>query len=120
MSKHYRSGTYWINPTAKINPGMIYKLVLVSNSSGDFLVPGIRFIKIMQSTGLKDCKGNEIFEGDILRIWIDGIEQDSPYRVSALEELYHECHHDDLYYRFTGMEVIGNIYRHSELLKAKS
>lgn len=81
-------------------------------------------IELMQSTGLKDKNGKEIFEGDIVDYkgreavikwhgsyasliyrFVDGLQE----RVSEWEPLFLA------YYHF---EVIGNIYENKELLDA--
>lgn len=83
-------------------------------------------IELMQSTGLKDKNGKEIFEGDIVDYkgreavvkwhgsyasfiyrFVDGLKE----RVSEWDPLFLAC------YNF---EVIGNIYENPELLEVKS
>lgn len=71
----------------------------------------------MQYTGLKDKNGQEIYEGDILTIWIDNHKQKPKYIVEDMRELYHELERDDSYYRIQKCEVIGNIYENPELLE---
>ena len=82
-------------------------------------------IELMQSTGLKDKNGKEIFEGDIVDYkgreavikwhgsyasfiyrFVDGLQE----RVSEWEPLFLACYH---------FEVIGNIYENPELLEDK-
>lgn len=82
-------------------------------------------LELMQSTGLKDKNGKEIFEGDIVDYkgreavvkwhgsyasfiyrFVDGLQE----RVSEWDPLFLACYH---------FEVIGNIYENPELLEAK-
>lgn len=85
-----------------------------------------RTIELMQFTGLKDKKGKEIYEGDIvLADWLDGGEiQDEvkPYEVYfdtgfsiKLESFDYYSHLIDPESMY--LEVIGNIYENPELLK---
>lgn len=74
-------------------------------------------ITLMQYTGLLDKNGKEIYEGDILRVNIGGDVQDSLYEVKDMRELFSEFRHDDSYYQFYEVEIVGNIYENPELLK---
>lgn len=71
---------------------------------------GISNYEIMQFRGLYDCENKEVYEGDILEIWIENIKQDNLYTVQKLEELYFELNRNDSYHRFTQVKVIGNIF----------
>ncbi|MEK4758570.1 YopX family protein [Macrococcus sp. FSL W8-0367] len=71
---------------------------------------------LMQSTGLHDKNGKEIFEGDILK---------SPYgfigKVNIVEGAWYVQHKDFtnnhfLYVAQGKSEIIGNIHEHPELL----
>jgi len=83
--------------------------------------------ELMQYTGLKDSKGNEIYEGDILN---------NPYDVSNNiigQVLYESDHGGYIFqykrrgqdYKITNLNcdvafhsaIVGNIFEHSELLK---
>lgn len=91
--------------------------------AGDWIVNND--IHLMQSTGLKDKNGKEIFEGDIVDYkgreavvkwhgsyasfiyrFVDGLKE----RVSEWDPLFLAC------YNF---EVIGNIYENPELLEVE-
>lgn len=75
---------------------------------------------VEQYTGLKDKNGKEIYEGDILEIWIGGVKQIPPYIVTDLRELYLDFNRDDSYCCFSACRIIGNIHENPELLeKAK-
>nr|DAQ77042.1 MAG TPA: YopX protein [Caudoviricetes sp.] len=85
-------------------------------------------IHLMQSTGLKDKNGKEIFEGDILGIETDegilnvNVFWDSKHALFMFEseihnekELLAELVEDNTY----PFEIIGNIYENPELLEGK-
>ena len=102
--------------------------VVVVDQSSVFVSPDYVFVDnlvIMQSTGLKDKNGKEIFEGDIVDYkgreavikwhgsyasfiyrFVDGLQE----RVSEWEPLFLACYH---------FEIIGNIYENPELLEGK-
>ncbi len=91
----------------------------------------IRFaeIKLMQYTGLKDANGVEIFEGDILRVWVTKTINfvatvdylNGAFVIGSIPTGY------GYHYRFssfhnnvgTRYEVIGNIYENKNLLEEK-
>lgn len=79
--------------------------------------------EVMQYTGLKDCKGKEIYEGDILQV-------DKKYSgdFQPIITVFHNgCFKGQAYHKLTEpfilntpittSEVIGNIYENPELLK---
>ena len=78
-------------------------------------------IELMQSTGLHDKNGKEIFEGDIVKMAKDVYSDPTYYEVIRhrggayrLESNQHGC---ELWLRHTNCEVIGNIYENPELLE---
>lgn len=88
-------------------------------SDGDVYLRYSEQVELMQYTGLKDKNDKEIYEGDILKIWIGGYEQASPYVVEDMRELYFELERDDSYYRIQETEIIGNIYENPNYRREK-
>ncbi|TDM32711.1 hypothetical protein ETI11_01345 [Macrococcoides canis] len=90
---------------------------------------GIEDFELMQSTGLHDKNGKEIFEGDIVKV-----SQDDEYFISFVKNMIEfDCpgfdvpFPDDWNYECNvlshvmnteqNIEIIGNIHEHSELLE---
>lgn len=91
--------------------------ITIFEPTGQFAHP-IFFYDTMQSTGLKDMSGVEIYEGDIIKNSYDEIYTVKWFDASFyLEEKYnggfdyHELYFED------NKKVIGNIYENPELLE---
>nr|DAV92838.1 MAG TPA: YopX protein [Caudoviricetes sp.] len=79
-------------------------------------------IELMQSTGLFDKNGKEIFEGDIVKMSKDIYSEPTYYEVVRhrggayrLDSKQHGC---ELWLRHTDCEVVGNVFENKELLDA--
>lgn len=80
-----------------------------------------REIELMQSTGLKDKNGVDIFEGDVLKSNVQPCKMVNPikdgYGVVRFENGMFKLGSISLVTFISKMEVIGNIYENPELLE---
>ena len=107
------------------NKMMEVRVIDWNNEVVDLFNPHIEIpldkIELMQSTGLHDKNGKEIFEGDIVKMAKDVYSEPTYYEIVRhrggayrLESNQHGC---ELWLRHTNCEVIGNIYENPELLE---
>lgn len=82
-----------------------------------------RDFELMQLTGLYDKHGKEIYDGDIVKFWVDGYAKSRTAKVKFNTErgrwmLFASVgHHRDLTAeKASKCEIIGNIYETPELL----
>ncbi|MCH3625984.1 YopX family protein [Enterococcus faecium] len=84
-------------------------------------------IELMQSTGMKDKNGVEIFEGDVVITskgaigYVAYLQQEAGFVVALKKSDYRLGHRNtgESYDVATAHEVIGNIYENSELLEVE-
>jgi uncharacterized phage protein (TIGR01671 family) len=78
---------------------------------------------LMQSTGLFDKNGKEIFEGDVVKMAKDFYSEPTYYEVvrhrGGAYRLESEQHGYELWLRHTDCEIAGNIYENPELVEVK-
>ena len=73
----------------------------------------------MQYTGLKDKTGKEIYEGDIVNIEYDTVNEIGEDSIGYNEDVIIEWNYEllcQLEYDLKGIEIIGNIYENPDLL----
>jgi uncharacterized phage protein (TIGR01671 family) len=102
----------------------------------DFIGDGITFmreadeIELMQSAGLKDKNGQEIFEGDVIAIEVDDTGTPINARVFQNSEIgilmFHVFEDDEdvpmvelLEDNSVAFVIIGNIYKNKDILEEK-
>ena len=108
--------------------GNVTKVLFVGKKFG--ANENIEEIELMQSTGLFDKNGKEIFEGDILRVsdehsWLEVVSYNQEKAMFVTEEINREFKVPEtpLYDLFNTnifkFEIIGNIYENKNLLEVE-
>jgi len=101
----------------------IEELELNDAIMNDYITVSPDEIELMQSTGLKDKNGKEIFEGDVVKMAKDVYSEPTYYEVVRhrggayrLESKQHGC---ELWLRHTDCEIVGNVYENPELFEVE-
>ena len=95
--------------------------ITVSNENTTYQHLGLNEVELMQSTGLEDVNGVEIYEGDIVS-YVDDVYPAYSFIGEVKRQTYQFCiqgqydiHGFDDYYDMT-FEILGNIYENPERL----
>lgn len=100
------------------------QIIKATYKNGNVVKEDLKNYVLMQSTGLRDKNGKEIFEGDIVKMAKNVYSEPTYYEVVRhrggayrLESKQHGC---ELWLRHTDCEIAGNIYTDPELAEVSS
>ena len=123
----YGSYVHFVKKPTNSRCNINYKDFIITNEDdGEHYYPISDLSSIGQYTGLKDKKGNKIFEGDILDYTLfDAFDEDHQYKgvVKWIDDCF-ICDNSDGFNGFAWvvnqsleLEVIGNVTDNPELMK---
>ena len=126
---HRELGRMMLIKNMYFQDGSVEELELNDTVMNDYITAYPDEIELIQSTGLKDKNGQEIFEGDIIDIEVDDTETPINARVfqnSKIGILMFHVFEDNedvpmvelLEDNSVAFEIIGNIYDNKDLLDA--
>lgn len=100
------------------------QIVKATYKNGNVVKEDLKNYVLMQSTGLTDKNGKEIFEGDVVKMAKNVYSEPTYYEVVRhrggayrLDSKQYGC---ELWLRHTDCEIAGNIYKNPELLEVSS
>lgn len=100
------------------------QIIKATYKNGNVVKEDLKNYILMQSTGLTDKNGKEIFEGDVVKMAKNVYSEPTYYEVVRhrggayrLESKQYGC---ELWLRHADCEIAGNIYENPELLEVSS
>lgn len=104
------------------------QIIKATYKNGNVVKEDLKNYVLMQSTGLRDKNGKEIFEGDILKVtnlssWLEVVSFNNNKAMFVSKEIKREIEESPLYDLFNTdifeVEIIGNIYENPELAEVE-
>lgn len=105
------------------------QIIKATYKNGNVAKEDLKNYVLMQSTGLRDKNGKEIFEGDILKvtnlsIWLEVVSFNKNKAMFVSKEVKRKVEETPLYDLFNTdifeVEIIGNIHTNPELAEVSS
>lgn len=105
------------------------QIIKATYKNGNVVKEDLKNYVLMQSTGLRDKNGKEIFEGDILKvtnlsIWLEVVSFNKNKAMFVSKEVKRKVEETPLYDLFNTdifeVEIIGNIHTNPELAEISS
>ena len=105
------------------------QIIKVTYKNGNVVKEDLKNYVLMQSTGLRDKSGKEIFEGDILKVtnlasWLEVVSFNEKKAMFVSKETKSGVEETPLYDLFNTdifeVEIIGNIHTNPELAEVNS